>query len=141
MDPLSIIASTITLAAATVNTLEALRVLHDAAKEVHALINEVSDLSVVLQEVERSIKERQSHQQLPQLATKSICTHLGRAKEKLSLLDNLIKRRLTDSVSVGREPKVARIAWLRHKSKAKELQEELKEIRLGFSTLWGAANL
>jgi hypothetical protein len=49
MDPLSIIASTIAIAGATAQALEALSSIYGASSELHALMNEVSELRIVLQ--------------------------------------------------------------------------------------------
>jgi hypothetical protein len=63
MDPLSIIASTIALASLVGYGLEKLRELHGASNDVYSLINEVTDLKLILLEAERSIAERKSYPQ------------------------------------------------------------------------------
>ena len=141
MDPLSIIASVITTTGVTLKGLEKLKTLYDAGIELHALIHEVSDLGDVLQEVERTILERRKHQHLPQHAVDSISKILKRAQDKLTLLNAIINDCLKRAYSPSGEPKVARVAWLRQKSKVKELQEDVKSIRLSLCTLWGAVNL
>jgi hypothetical protein len=141
MDPLSIIASTIAIAGAVSTSLDQIKAFYDAGNELHALMNEVSELRIVLSEVESAIIERQSRKTLPQRSVDNICLLINGAKDKLQQLDTMIKGRLTKAHSSSGDGQVARLAWLRQKSKAKRLQEELKEFRLSLSSVWGAANL
>ena len=141
MDPLSIIASTIAIACATAQTLETLKSIYGANSELHALMNEVSELQIVLPEVERVILERRTHQQLPQGTVDKICKLLEGAKDSLHSLDNIIKDRLIHSYSPSGEAKVARLAWLRQKSKVRRIQQELRGTRSNLSDLWRAAHL
>jgi hypothetical protein len=141
MDPLSIIASTVTIASATAKSLERLRSVYDAGSELHALMNEVSEFRIVLPEVERVVLERRTHQQLPQGTVEKICNLLEGAKKNLRSLDTIIKDRLIRSYSISGEAKVALLAWLHQKSKVKRIQQELKVTRSSLSDLWGAAQL
>jgi hypothetical protein len=141
MDPLSITASAIAIAGATAQTLEALNSIHGASSELHALMNEVSELRIVLPEVERVILERRTHQQLPQGTVDKICKLLEGAKNNLHSLDNMIKDRLTSSYSPSGEAKVARLSWLRQKSKVRRIQQELRGNRNSLADLWRAAHL
>jgi hypothetical protein len=141
MDPLSIIASTIAIAGAVSTSIHQIKAFYDAGNELHALMNEVSELRIVLSEVESAIIERQSRKTLPQRSVDNICLLINGAKDKLQQLDTIIKGPLTKANSSSGDGKVARLAWLRQKSKAKRLQEELKKFRLSLSSVWGAANL
>jgi hypothetical protein len=134
MDPLSIIVSTIAIVGATAQTLETLRSIYGASSELHALMNEVSELRIVLPEVERVIVERRTHQQLPQGTVDKICKLLEGAKNNLHSLNNIIKDRLIHSCSPSGEAKVARLAWVRQKSKVRGTRNSL-------SDLWRAAHL
>lgn len=141
MDPLSIIASSIAIAGALSVSLEAARTLHNSSSGLHPLINEVSEIRIVLIEVERAILERRHHQQLPQATVDNICKISAGAKKTLNQLDTIINERLIRSLTPLGETKVARLAWLRQKSKVKSLQQELKRTRLSLAGIWGAAHL
>jgi hypothetical protein len=141
MDPLSVIASTIAIATATAQTLEALRSIYGASSELHALMNEISELRIVLPEVERVTLERRTHQQLPQRTVDQICKLLEGAMNNLHSLDKIVKDRLIHSYSPSGEAKVARLAWLHQKSKVRRIQQELRGTRNSLSDLWKAAHL
>lgn len=141
MDPLSVIASTIAIAGALSSGLDQLRTLYDAGQEIHTLMNEVSEIRIILSEVESAIMERQSRKQLPQRSIDNICKLVVCAKDKLQLLDTITKDKLIRSNLPSGEAKVARLAWLRQKPKVKKLQEDLRVFRLSLSSVWGAANL
>jgi hypothetical protein len=141
MDPLSVIASSIAVAGAVSAGLETVRTLHNAGSELHSLINEVSDITVLLGEVERAILERRHHQQLPQWTVDNISKILIGAKNKLHDLDTVVNHRLIRSITPSGEANVARLAWLRQRPKVQRLQMELRQTRLSLASLWGAANL
>ena len=54
MDPLSILASVISISAAVSAVLERLRALHSADRELQAIVNEVSDIRVVFSVIQES---------------------------------------------------------------------------------------
>lgn len=141
MDPLSVIASSIAIAGAVSAGLEAVRTIHNAGGELHSLMNEVSEITILLGEVERAILERRRHQQLPQWTINNISKILLGAKSQLHELDAVVNHRLIRSVTPSGEANVARLAWLRQKSKVQRLQMGLRQTRLSLASLWGAANL
>jgi hypothetical protein len=108
-----------------------LRDLRKAPAELSALSNEVTDLSVILGEVEAACAETPG----PESAigdegierSPSLATQLGRAQGKLAELAALV-----DAVSVrgtdGRH-RVDRLAWVRKKSAATRLQREFRDVR------------
>lgn len=136
MDPLSIIASTIAIADAVGYGLEKLRDLYEANSEVCALINEVTDLKLVLLEARRSIEERKSYPQQYQGSIEKIANLLLPANDKLEELEKIVSDELTASRTLR-----TRIAWMRHKSKVNKILLALKEVRMNLPTIWGAANL
>lgn len=141
MDPLSIIASAITLGAAVSATLEQVRTLHSADHELQAVINEVSDIRVVFSSLDETIQERQAYQRLSQDHLRGLLRLLESAKTTLTALDKLIKDRLIRASTVAGEQKAARLSWLRQKSRVKFLQEELRSARTSISAIWGASNM
>jgi hypothetical protein len=56
MDPLSIVASTITIASAINTIIQKVQELGSATSDLHSLSNEISDLLVVLQAIEQSLR-------------------------------------------------------------------------------------
>ena len=141
MDPLSILASVITLGAAVSATLEQLRTLHSADHELQAIINEVSDIRVVFSFIDETIKERQAYQQLSQDHLYGLLRLLESSKATLTVLDTLVKDRLIRASTLGGNPKAARLSWLRQKNKVKSLLEELRSARTSISAIWGASNM
>ena len=141
MDPLSIIASVISLSSAVSKTLEQLRALHSANHELRAIINEVSDIRVVFSFIEETINQRQAYQRLSQDHLCSLLRLLESSKSTLTVLDTLVKDRLIRASTLGGDPKAARLSWLRLKNRVKSLQEELRSARTSISAIWGASNM
>ena len=141
MDPLSILASAITLSAAVSATVEQLRALHSADHELQAIVNEVSDIQVVFNCIEETIQERQAYGQLPQDRLRGLSTLLLSSKTTLTALDALIKDRLIRAYKADGELKAARLSWLRQRNKVKGLLEELRSTRINITAMWGASNM
>ena len=141
MDPLSIIASVISLSAAVSKTLEQLRALHSANHELRAIINEVSDIRVVFSFIEETINQRQAYQRLSQDHLCGLLRLLESSKSTLTVLDTLVKDRLIRASTLGGDPKAARLSWIRLKNRVKSLQEELRSARTSISAIWGASNM
>ena len=140
MDPLSILASAITLSAAVSATVEQLRALHSADHELQAIVNEVSDIQVVFNCIEETIQERQAYGRLPQDRLRGLSTLLLSSKTTLTALDSLIKDRLIRAYKADGEPKAARLSWLRQRNRVKALLEELRSTRINITAIWGASN-
>lgn len=141
MDPLSVLASVITLSAAVSAILEQLRALHSADHELQAIVNEVSDIRVVFSFIQESIEERHAYQRLSQDRLRGLSTLLESSKATLTVLDTLLKDRLIRAYTLGREPKAARLSWLRQRDRVKGLLEELRSTRMNISAIWGASNM
>lgn len=141
MDPLSALASAVTLSAAVSASLQQLRALHSADRELQAITNEVSDIQVVYSALGESIEERQAHKQLSQARLRGLSTLLKGSNTTLTVLDTLIKDRLIRAYTPDGEPKAIRLAWLRQRNRVKGLLEELRSTRINISALWGAAHL
>lgn len=144
MDPLSLVASIITvvtLAGTTAKELSHLcRVIRDAPAEVHALNNEIVDLQGILYTIQ-AVADAEDHEGLQNGAQSNsqkgplkapgvmITVHLDRAKEKLSELSHLIRK----CMAKGNSLRFHQI-WLRQRSKARVLQRELRNIRANLQT-------
>ena len=140
MDPLSVIASTIAIAGAVSTGLEAVRNLHHASGEVLSLMNEVSEITIVLGDIEHAILEHRQNPQLSQRAIDNMGKILVRAKSNLQELNTVVHYRLIRSVKSSGEANIARLAWLRQRPKVQRLQTELRQTRISLASLWGAAN-
>ncbi|KAL8939547.1 MAG: hypothetical protein Q9216_003307 [Gyalolechia sp. 2 TL-2023] len=143
MDPVSVAASVLTLlgAAATAGrALDRLSSLKHAPDHLIALVNEVSDLRVVLHNVRDAVQERAK--------TSQDCGNLAyivqRASLKMSELNrliygNLVKTGGTGCNSIADEDtvKASRRSFLRHSGKIKELKDGLKELKLSLLVAMG----
>ena len=132
-DPLSITASIIAVlgAAEGVNkTLSKIKSLRHAPNEVLALINEVSDLRLVLGEVERCVIRDASRPSSPIEQLQTMSTLVERAKNTLLELDQLIQYRLLKATSRSAELKVSRREWAAAKPVIERFRQGLRDIRL-----------
>jgi hypothetical protein len=136
MDPLSIITATIALTEVTSLGLEKFRDIYHASSDICSLINEVSDLKLILGEAKQSIAQQKNYPQR-QGVTDKINELLLPANERLSELETLIETQLAVAKPAGTKP--ARLAWLRHKSKVTRILGQLKQTRLNLTALWSAS--
>ena len=114
-DPLSITASVITVLGAAEGiskTLAKIKSTRHAPNELLALINEVSDLKIILREVERYIIRDPNRPSPPLEQLQTMSTLIERAKESLLELDQLIQYRLLKASSRSTELKVSRREWV-----------------------------
>ena len=114
--------------------------LREVPKELLALSNEVCNLKFVLDTVAKAL-HNDERSGAPQLS--NVGPMLFQARVKLDSLDKLISKWAKinasgDSVHIG---KLDRFFWLREKTKVRELQEQLHEIRRGLTVLLGAGNV
>ncbi|MCJ1432425.1 hypothetical protein MMC27_001781 [Xylographa pallens] len=141
MDPLALAASILAVltAAGTVsNGLKKLWSLKHASEEFLVLMTEVSDLQIVLEEVNDAIRAQGEHGE--RLST-NLAKLLLRAKITLVKLNKIIQKRLTRTQSTSlNELKVARLAWIIKKPAVRALQEELQAIRLNLTAALASGN-
>ncbi|KAL8997543.1 MAG: hypothetical protein Q9169_003238 [Polycauliona sp. 2 TL-2023] len=143
MDPISVAASVLTVlgAAATAGrALDRLQSSRQAPEHLLALVNEVSDLRVVLHNVRDAVQERTK--------TSQECGNLGfvvqRATLKLSELNRLIYGSLLktnnggDALDDDDAIKASRRAFLRYGSKIKSLQGEIRDVKMSLVIAMGA---
>ncbi|MCJ1385550.1 hypothetical protein MMC17_008673 [Xylographa soralifera] len=141
MDPLSLTASilaVLTAAGTVANGLKKLRSLKHAPDEFVTLTTEVSDLQLVLEEVNDAIRAQGEHGE--RLST-NLAKLLLRAKTTLVKLNKIIQKRLTRTQTSNiNELKVARLAWIIKRPVVRALQEELQGIRLNLTTALTSGN-
>ncbi len=141
MDPISITASAITVAAlaqATCRSFSALRALCKALPgRLHALNNEVSDIEAVLVQVATVSKERAKF--IPDTQQQAIPQLLKQAEAKLIELQAAVEElaKLCDS---DKFVLVQAHAWRRKQPKLLALQEDIKSVKCSLNIVLGASN-
>ena len=136
-DPLSITASIIAVVGAAegiTKTLAKFKSIRNAPDELLALINEVSDLNIILSNVQSYIIHNTQKPQISQEELQNISTLINRAKEKLLELDQLIQYQLVKPESIPDRLKVSRREWLRARGTIEKLRQSLRDIRLNIVT-------
>ena len=138
-DPLSITASIIAVVGAAegvTKTLAKIKSIRNAPDELLALINEVSDLKLIISDIQNHIVIQRA--QIPQTELQNISTLIKRAKDKLLELDQLIQYRLVKPESD--QIKVSRREWLRAKAVIERFRQDLRDIRLNIITQMAVIN-
>ena len=142
MDPLSIIAGSIAVLGASgkvVKGLTKLTNLRNVPDLLLAVVNEVSDLSLIVQEIRSIFGQDTIHGILPPAATSTLNQLLDRAQAVLLDLDQIVNYRLLLPPKSDGEITVNRSAWLSEESHVLRLQGRLRTIRLdivaGLATL------
>ena len=144
MDPLSIIASSISVlgaAGAILQVVQKIVELRHLPDILLASINEVSDLTLIVQEVKSVFQLHQSSSNFARGSVSTIYHVLDRAAETLIELDKIINERLLlPSDSHGRR-KINRSAWLRKRHCVHKLQERLRTVKQDLTVGLTALNL
>ena len=136
--PLSIIASVVTVigtAEGVSKTLSTFRRIKNAPNELLALINEVSDLTLILGGVERCFTDDGRRPRLSQQHLQTLSTAINRAKDELLELDKLVQYRLVKPDSVPNKIKVSRYEWTRAKPTIERFRQSLRDNRLNIVTI------
>ena len=130
------IASVVGIAGAVAKSLNGLEKVLGASAELHQLINETSDLQVILGSVQSVLWDSQGHD-----AVHGVTAILERAKKQLLDLDGLINYRLIKPGTRDKngQVKVDRRQWLQDISRIKNLQQGLRDSRQNLAI--GLANL
>ena len=141
MDPLSISASAITVAALAASICQSFIELRALCKtlpgRLHALSNEVTDINVVLVHVATVFKERVSA--LDNEPQQTIPPLLVRAEAKLEQLQQII-RALTTNCDRAKIAVLQAHAWRKEQPRLKVLQDDLKTIKCSLNVALGASN-
>ena len=110
-DPLSITVSIIAVVGAAegvTKTLAKIKSIRNAPDELLALIKEVSDLMIILRDLQNYVNQNTHRPQISQEELESISTLINRAKDKLLELDKLIQYKLVKPESITDQIKVYR---------------------------------
>lgn len=141
MDPLSIAASAITVAALAASTCRAFAHLRSLCKSwpgrLHALDNEVADIELVLVQVATVFNQRTNS--IPEKQQQAIPRLLEQANVKLSELQSTIKELAT----LCDRAKIAVLqahAWRKEQPKLRALQDDIKTVKCNLNIVLGASN-
>ncbi|ORX96464.1 hypothetical protein BCR34DRAFT_497736 [Clohesyomyces aquaticus] len=139
MDPISVLASSIAIATAVLQTADKLQQVLSAGQELRDLIDEIDKLRSVFEEAQRAFIERKLHAELPRVALEAGSRIVSQAQKQLDQLHALLERCLGDRS--GRTSKRARLFWLGLRRKVRSIEQSLMSARLSLCSLWGAIEL
>ena len=120
-------------------TLAKIKNVRNAPEELLALINEVSDLQIVLGDI-RSYTQTTIISPTLQDAFQHLSVLINRAKDKLLQLDELVQYRLTKPDSAIDRIKVSRREWTRAKTTIDNFRQSLRDIKLNIIAQMGVIN-
>ena len=135
-DALSLAASIVAVLGAAEGVSKALskvRSIRNAPDEVLALNNEVSDLQVILGDVQGYVRNT-PEPHISQEHLKHLLTFVDQAKEKLLQLDRLIHYNVLKPQSSPNQIKISKVEWLKAVKKIAKFRNNLRDIRLNIVT-------
>jgi hypothetical protein len=144
MDPLSITASGITIAGlgtGVVKGFKQCRRIHNAPVEVQALIDELANVQVVVRQAEDVAVERLTRLSSPDRTTTSLLKFVEAAKKTILEIENKVYRKLIKDEDTAEKIKLAKLAWLRERSRIVSLRKGLHEHRMNLLVAIGSATL
>lgn len=140
MDRLSIIASALTIGTFTTASLKVILKIRGASDEVQALINEISDLSAIIKDVEHALRYNK-RLNAESTGVASLHAVLSKANTTVHHLHAFVSRVLIREESLLRNARISRKAWLKEKPQVLKYQRQLLAIKLELSHALGIANL
>lgn len=137
MDPLSVIASIVTILGITHPIAHALRRILSSTSsksDVIALINDISDLETILRQIDETCLQAPS-QRPPWLSLTSgdIPSLLERAQVRLLQLERLLREVLICDTSSKSCAKVNRFRWLKREAQFQRIHKDINGIRSNLS--------
>ena len=144
MDPLSVIASCIAVIGACRTAVRALLKLNDLRRlpnVLSAIINETSDLTLIVQEIKLSFQSNYDTSMSSQTSVNLIKELFDRAQIILLELDKIINYRLISLPRSNGEILFRRSAWLLEEHNVQRLQQRLRTVRLDIAAGFAAMNL
>ncbi|KUJ10167.1 ankyrin [Mollisia scopiformis] len=133
MDPLSFTASLIAVVGTAGTVAKELRLLQtslrDASSLLSALINEISDLRIILEACSSAVTElyRSANSPNPPTPLADAVKILDRTKTQLEELEKVVKHCFGGSLDSTNVSKMVKLRWLREKGKAERLQGKLRD--------------
>ena len=112
--------------------LSQIRHLRHAPNELFALMNEVSDLRIVLGDIQAYVLQNEGNPQLSKSHVQHLVIFADRAKEIVLELDELIQYRL---IKPQHQPiKLAKREWLKTATRIEKLRHRLRDSKLNIAT-------
>jgi hypothetical protein len=134
MDPLSITCGIITISGVVLGSLKILSTVLGASDEGIALMNEVTDLQVVLRDVQ-SILEGSKKAEI-----ESLQSALAKLNKSVLLLHDFIHTRLLKEEDLD-NVRISKLVWIYERTHIMRYQRELKSLRAELTTALSIANL
>ena len=132
MDALSIIAgciAVVTAGGSVIRGLAKLQNLRNVPDILLAVIDEVSDLTLLVQEIRLVFQKYQGASDIPQTSISAVQQILDRAQAVLLELDQVVNYRLLRPPSTKGVIRHKLIAWICEERRVYQLQERLRSIR------------
>ena len=140
MDPLSIIAGAITIGGFTTESLKVILKIRGASDDVQALINEISDLSAIIKDVEHTLRYTR-RMDIGSTGFASLQAVLEKANTTINHLHSFVGSVLMKEESLLRNARISRTTWLREKPQVSKYQRQLLAIKLELLHALGIVNL
>ena len=132
-DPLSIVASAITLGGAigaAKKTLDKAKTLFKANDELLALMNELANIPMIVLNLSEEVQRRQDRNSLSQRSITTLVSLLDQIKNEVDELNKLIHYRLIKEHKHNGEVKAEKITWAREQGNISFHRDRLRDLRL-----------
>ena len=110
--------------------------IRNAPNEVLALMNEVSDLTLNMENIQKYTQKSQ----VPESELQQVFSLVDKANDILLQLNTLIEYRLMKPDSGMHRMRVSRVQWLREGDTIRRFQQKLRDIRLDIATQMALIN-
>lgn len=132
-DPLSIVASAITLGGAVgaaKKTLDKAKTRFKANDELLALMNELTNIQIIASGLSEEVQLRQDHNSLSQHSITTLVSLLDQIKHEVDGLEKLIHYRMIKEHKQNGEVKAEKITWAREQSNISFHRDRLRDLKL-----------
>jgi hypothetical protein len=129
MDPLSVIASALTVAETSLETFKLLKKIKNARWEAKDVVQDIDRLHDAFKQTEEILSRRQVHSSLSPQTQNALSSTALDAKAELQKLNSILEHRfaghdLESGLKVKHVP-----TWLRHGGSVKKIGQRLRELR------------
>jgi hypothetical protein len=141
MDPLSIATGVLAIASAAAKigrAISYLRAFGEVPRRMYLLKNEVSDLEIVLRQLDHALRGRQTL--TPDADAEALRSILVRTKGHLVSLAKVVER-VANACRGGKLSPISRTTiWWKEKTTFQDLQKDIHEVRESLALILGASN-